>query len=366
MSHSLKKTKNIYNKILRGILCNEQNYILPDLIMRGRNRRLNAKLLQVNTPNGIFHEQYVSIGGIEQWITIRGEDRNLPILLFVHGGPGSPYTVFNPLLRPWEKHFTIVQWEQRGAGKTYRKNGKEGSGTITFNRLVQDGIELAEYLCHKLGQQKIILIGSSLGSLIGTLMVKQRPDLFHAYVGTDQNSPDPHYIGHKLAVEAMRTAGHKKAVQFIETMGPDPSKWSREDFDKRNPLLVKAIRDVPNMIMDLMLPSMLSSPAHRLRDIKDIFQGMNFSLDQLFESLMSFGIDQVGTRFELPFFIFQGDNDIITPTETAKAYFDQIEAPHKQFALIKQAGHLACFARPEQFLDELLQRVNPLLPKESG
>jgi pimeloyl-ACP methyl ester carboxylesterase len=87
---------------------------------------------------------------------------------------------------------------------------------------------------------------------------------------------------------------------------------------------------------------------------------MNFSLDHLFDELLTFDFNKLGTRFELPFFIFQGDTDIITPTATAKAYFDEIEAPHKEFVLIKKAGHLACFARTDQFLEELIKRVRPL------
>ncbi len=124
--------------------------------------------------------------------------------------------------------------------------------------------------------------------------------------------------------------------------------------------MVKAIRDVPNMIMDLFLPSMLSSPEHKMSDIIDIFKGMSFSLDHLFGELMNFDFDKVGYHFELPFFVFHGDRDIITPTVTAKEYYDKIEAPYKEFVLIRNAGHLACFARSEQFLEELIKRVRPL------
>ena len=105
---------------------------------------------------------------------------------------------------------------------------------------------------------------------------------------------------------------------------------------------------------------MLASPDHTIKDIVDIFRGMNFSLEHLFNELVAFDFNKIGREFELPFFIFQGDTDIITPTQTAKAYFDEIEAPHKEFSLIRQAGHLACFARPEQFLEELTRRVRPL------
>jgi pimeloyl-ACP methyl ester carboxylesterase len=343
-----------------------KNNILQQIIMRKHNQSQNAKLLQIKTPNNIVENSYIKIGGIEQWITIRGENRNNPILLLIHGGPASTYSVFNPLLRSWEKHFTVVQWDQRGAGKTFGKNGKDGCGTITFDRLAQDGIEVTEYLIAKLGQPKVVLIGSSVGSLIGIMMAKRRPDLFYAYVGTDQNSPDSQNLLHEISVNAVRKSGNTKGVQFLEKMEADRSQISRKDVDKRNRILVKAIRDVPNMITDLILPSMISSPEHKLRDIMDIFKGMNFSLDHLFGELINFDFKKVGMQFELPVFIIHGDNDIITPTELAKLYYNEIEAPHKEFVLIKNAGHLACFARADQFLEELLTRVRPLIVPTSN
>ncbi|MCJ8011641.1 alpha/beta hydrolase [Paenibacillus sp. KQZ6P-2] len=268
--------------------------------------------------------------------------------------------MFNPLLRSWEKYFTIAQWDQRGAGKTFHRNGKDGSGSITFGRLAQDGIEVAEYLCSKLNQPKLILIGSSVGSLTGLLMASLHPELFYAYVGTDQNAPDPEHIYYQSRLDAFRSIGSKKGIQLMEKMGPDVSKWSMDDFKQNNQLVVKAIRGVPNMIMDLILPSMIASPDHKLSDIFDIFKGMDFSLEHLYDELIHFDYSRFNNRFELPFFIFHGESDIITPTAVAKMYYEVIEAPYKEFVTIRHAGHLACFGRPDQFLDELIHRVRPL------
>ena len=272
--------------------------ILREIVLRKRNQSRNAKELQINISNSIVEGCYVKIGGIDQWITIRGENRNNPVLLFIHGGPASTYSIFNPLLRSWEKYFIVVQWDQRGAGKTFRKNGKDSSGTITFDRLAKDGIEVTEYLSKKIGHQKVILIGSSVGSLIGVMMARLRPDLFYAYVGTDQNVPDPQNL-YKITVNALRATGNTRGVQLLEKMGLDQTQWSRKDYDKRNRLLVKAIKDVPNMITDLILPSMLSSPDHTIHDMIDIFKGMNFSLDHLFDDLMNFDLKKLGMQFEL-------------------------------------------------------------------
>lgn len=98
---------------------------------RGIQRKLKESLA-ITSPNGINENQYISVGGIQQWISIRGEDRNNPVLLFVHGGPGAVQTIFASLLRPWEKYFTIVQWDQRGTGKTLRKNGAPKAGELTW------------------------------------------------------------------------------------------------------------------------------------------------------------------------------------------------------------------------------------------
>ncbi|MEH7515625.1 alpha/beta hydrolase [Gottfriedia acidiceleris] len=334
--------------------------ILPDIFFRKFNQRKNEKKLEINTEYMINEEKYVTIGGIDQWITIRGEDRRNPVLLLIHGGPASTYTVFSSLICPWEKHFTIVQWDQRGAGKTFKRNGKEGCGKITLNQLVEDGIELSSLICNKLEKDKIILVGSSVGSLIATLLIKERPNLFYAYVGTDQNCFDYENIVYQLAIDALTDAGNIRGLKFLKDLGPDQSKWTQKEFDKRNQILVKSTKNVPNMVMDLILPSMLSSPQHNVSDLLDIFKGMKFSGDQLFNELINFNYGRLGTVFSIPFFIFQGDRDIITPTENAKRFLQEIEAPLKEFIYINNAGHLACFARPEQFLQELINRVRPL------
>ncbi|GHO51843.1 alpha/beta fold hydrolase [Ktedonobacter robiniae] len=331
------------------------------LMTRKSTQQKLAKALMITTPNGIVNERFIKVGGIDQWITIRGEDRRNPVLFFVHGGPGSTYSIFAPLLRSWEKYFTLVQWDQRGAGKTFHKNGKAGTGPLTFERLVQDGNEIAEFLRQYLGQP-IILVGSSVGSITGTMMVKHRPDLFAAYVGTDQNStPDASEISYQLTLEWLRASGNIRGVKAVEKLRARKGKLTAKEFTALHQWTIKANPTIPNMIMDIMLPAMLTSPDHTLGDLIDIFKGMNFSTDQLLNELMVSDLRALGARFEIPFFVFQGDTDAITPTAAAKAYFDALEAPHKEFVLIKQAGHLAAFARSEQFLNELLQRVRPLV-----
>jgi pimeloyl-ACP methyl ester carboxylesterase len=341
---------------------------LVHLLARPRTRRQRSRELAMASPAGIVEQRFVPIGGIEQWISIRGDDRANPVLVILHGGPASPYSVFIPMLRPWEQHFTIVQWDQRGAGKTLRRNQNNGLAELSLERLAEDAIELIEFLRGRLGQSRVILLASSAGSLIGALVARRRPDLLHAYVGTDQNCPQAREASYRLAREWLGAAGKRKAVAAVEALWSDYPRWTARDFKQFNQWLLKAsvARGLPNFALDLIVPAMLSSPNHTLSELGDINTGMNASLDRLIDDLLSFDLRDLGLAFDLPFFIFQGDSDIFTPASAARAYFDSIQAPHKEFALIKDSGHLAAMSRPDQFLQELLSRVRPLaLPSEA-
>ena len=144
-----------------------------------------AQMLAITTPDGIDEGSFVRIGGIDQYISIRGDDRANPVILFVHGGPGDSMVPFAQIYRPWEKYFTVVQWDQRGAGRTFGRNGTN-EAPMTIDRMARDGIEVAQYLRTHLHKDRVILLAHSFGTVLGIQMVKRRPDLFAAYVGTGQ------------------------------------------------------------------------------------------------------------------------------------------------------------------------------------
>src|SRR5437899_2670471 len=135
------------------------------------------------TATPIQEARFVTLFGIEQWITIRGANRANPALLFVHGGPGDAQSSLQSTYAIYEKDFTIVQWDQRGAGRTYAKNPNSPPEP---ERVEQDGVELAQYLCNYLDKKKIVLLGHSWGTYLAIGMVQRRPELFAAYVGTGQ------------------------------------------------------------------------------------------------------------------------------------------------------------------------------------
>ncbi|HVN93020.1 MAG TPA: alpha/beta hydrolase [Terracidiphilus sp.] len=280
----------------------------------------------------------------------------------IHGGPGSCYSIFTPHLRAWEKHFTVVQWDQRGAGKTFGRMGSRSQGELTLKLLTSDGIEVADYLRARLRKDKLFLLASSMGSTFGMQIARLRPDLFHAYIGTDQN------VGlvrgreedHRRVIERLRTLGLTKGVRAIERMGADATLWTRDDYEAFARWTMKSDPAGFRRTIKLLKDAVWYAPGWRLGDVRAFVAGMRFSLEQLLPEIVRYDAWAQGTRFALPIFIFQGENDVLTTPALARAFFDDIAAPMKQMDLISGAGHFAAFLEPEQFLEKLLTYVRPL------
>ncbi|HXM94715.1 MAG TPA: alpha/beta hydrolase [Candidatus Dormibacteraeota bacterium] len=326
-------------------------------------RARNAQQYAISSPKGIDEASFVTVGGIEQWITIRGQDRDNPVLLFLHGGPGD---VTNPwtfaLFAPWEKHFSVVQWDQRGAGRTLRKSGPAVAPTITVDRMVQDGIELAEYLRKHLGKEKIIIVGHSFGSTLGVRMAKARPDLFYAYVGTGQvaDATKNYFVAYDALLKKAQAVGNQQAFDELSRVGPPPyasqppgggygvqRKWANA-FEGADQFL--------NCTIGLTLVA----PGNSVRDINDSADGQMLSGDRLVAQIKSIGPADLGLEFSIPIFVFQGEEDFTTPTALAQHYLESIKAPRKAFVPINGGGHFAVFMHSDQFLQELVMRVRPL------
>lgn len=332
------------------------------LVRRKRHQRKLVASLKINSAQGIVNDCFVRIGGIDQWVSIRGEDRNNPVLFVIHGGPGCCYSMFTPHLRPWEKHFTVVQWDQRGAGRTFRRTGARGSGEISMQQLTSDAIEVAEYLRAFLHQERLFLLASSIGSTFGLQVARKRPDLFYAYIGTDQNvgmvrgrDEDQHQLIQRLHVHGML-----KGLRVVERIGADATKWTPHDFTTIAQWAMKSDLSGFRRTMKLLKDAVWYAPGWTLRDIRAFVKGMHFSLEQLLPEIVRYDAWAQGTRFELPFFLFQGENDMLTLTAQAQAYFADIDAPVKRMELISNAGHFAMFLEPEQFLEKLLIHVRPV------
>jgi pimeloyl-ACP methyl ester carboxylesterase len=329
--------------------------VVGGLAWRKAHQRRKAKALEIGTPNGIVEQRFVKLGGIDQWIQIRGEDRANPVLLVLHGGPGWPNAVFTLPLRPWEQHFTVVQWDHRGAGKTMRRNGKAGSGPMTFDQRVADAVELIEFLRRHLSVDKVVVLAESMGTLTGLPLALRRPDLLHALVVTDLyvNMAVNEARKWQLTLKRLRAAGTTRGVTALEGIGPDPASWDLRAWNTNMAWAFKTNLPTPKLDRRLLFPLALSSPLYSLRDLASLFVGFQWSTAQMFQELRAYDARRLGSRFEVPFFLFQGEADVITLTSLATEYFHEVQAPAKGLALIPDAGHFAAFTHPDRFLAEL-------------
>jgi pimeloyl-ACP methyl ester carboxylesterase len=324
-------------------------------------RARNTEQYAISPPKGIDEASFVTIGGIEQWVTIRGWGRDNPVLLFLHGGPGD---VTNPwtfaLFAPWEKHFTVVQWDQRGAGRTLRKTGTRVAPTITVSRMVQDGIELSEYLRRNLHKDRIIIVGHSFGSIIGVLMARARPDLFYAYIGTGQvaDGTKNYLVAYDELLKKARALGNQQAFDELSHAGPPPYESGEGYRVQRR--WANAFEGADQFLLGT-IGLALVAPAGSVQDITDSADGQVLSAERLAPQTKSIGPKDLGLEFSIPMFIFQGAEDFTTPTVLARNYLDSIKAPRKAFVAIKNGGHFAVFMKSDEFLQELVARVGPLI-----
>ena len=315
-------------------------------------RKRQAQDYAISTPNAIDEAKFLKVGGIEQWITIRGEDRANPVLLVLHGGPGDATNPWGYAgFRTWLKTYTVVQWDQRGAGKTLGRNGPASAATLSLDRLVQDGVELAEALRTSLGKDKIILLGHSFGSVLGVLMAKAKPELFQAYVGTGQvGDPARSYI---VAFDALlakaRSLKDARAIRELEEVGPPPYKDGRGYQVQRR---WSNLFEGADAFISSMVGFALRAPGYTMRDVNDWMDGQSLSADRLVPQSSAITPTALAGRFAIPVFVIQGADDFTTPTSLAKTFVDAADAPRKAFVTI-EGGHFAVFMNPSGFLKEL-------------
>ncbi|HLJ52944.1 MAG TPA: alpha/beta hydrolase [Rhizomicrobium sp.] len=325
----------------------------------------NALVLAVDPKTGVAETMFVSLGGIPQWIQIRSNDRKNPVLLFVHGGPGSPVSPISSLMRTWEKYFTVVMWDQRDAGKTFVRNGPVRE--MSLPRVAQDGIELAQFLCRHLGKRKIIVLGHSWGTMVGLEMVVQRPDLFSAYVGTGQvvSIAEKESVIYARTMARLRATHDEDGIDKLAAIGTPPYP---SEVQMRVERSLSERSDIPSErdLLRNMIPIALVAPNWSLWDIYESLQASDYAEDATFSANASYDAKKFATDIRLPFFIINGALDHITPTDLAKHYFDQVRAPAKQFVVLNGAGHSAVLTEPDVFLHELVTRVRPVTMTAAG
>jgi pimeloyl-ACP methyl ester carboxylesterase len=286
---------------------------------------------------------------------VRGRDRANPVILFLHGGPGQAASAFLKDMAPWETDFTVAAWDQRGAGKTYGRNGPT-TPDMTLDRMVADAIEVAERLRGRLGKRKVVLVGHSWGSILGLEAVKRRPELFHAFVGTGQ------VVSWRAQLESedrwtrqqATAAGDQDTLKALDAVAGLPASDPRRVLAHGRWVL--SASDIA--CLQGVAQALGAGSSAKTGDAADYRAGLAFSADKLLPANAGFEARRLGLDLAVPYVVIQGRDDHITPSDLARAYVEEVRAPHKAFVLI-EGGHLACFSNPDGFAGALKSNLRP-------
>ena len=323
-------------------------------------------LQRIVAPHGVQESYKTRIGDIDQWINVRGQDRANPMILFVHGGPASPIVpTMWQFQRPIEEYFTVANYDQRGAGKTYGETDPALVGeTIRIARYVDDLIEVAEHLRARYGKQKLVLMAHSWGTVISLAASLKRPDLFHAYVGIGQviSVRENERIGFEYALEQARIHDDQDALKELQAIAPYPGDQpiTRER--------IVAARKWPQHYGGLsayrsastyFFKGPLLSPDYDMEQVKAIDAGSLLTLGRLLPEFVDVDYSRV-KEFPIPVVMFLGRHDYTTPTAPTEAWLAQVTAPSKRAVWFERSAHMAPWEEPGKTLVSLLAYVRPL------
>ena len=329
-----------------------------------------AAARKIMTPNGVERLEKVRIGGIDQWVSIRGTDRRNPVVLYIHGGPGY---VSIPMSwwfsRGWEEYFTIVQWDQRAAGKTHLlTDAATIAPTLTREKMIADAEEMAAWARKEFGKDKIFVLGHSWGSFLGLQLAKRHPEWLYAYIGVAQliDGPENERRGWRFAMDAARYAGNADAIRELEAIAP-----------YANPGQIVPIKDlyiqrkwvgfyggVMAYRRDNSADSALArlSPDYNDQEIRRIWEGNDFATPYLLPELVALDLTTIH-KLGVPLILFEGRHDRNVNSEVAAAWFDTVDAPEKHLVWFEHSAHIPMTEEPGKFFLSLMRFARPIAEK---
>jgi proline iminopeptidase len=326
-----------------------------------------ANARKILTPNGVERLEAVRIGGIDQWVSVRGNDRSNPVLLHIHGGPGY---ISIPMSwwfsRGWEDYFTVVQWDQRAAGKTHLMNDPAAiAPTLTRERMVADAEEMATWARQTFGKDKIFVTGHSWGSYLGLELARRHPDWLHAYIGVGQETdmPESERRGWRFAMDAAQGEGNAQAIRDLQSIAPysppgrliplkDISTQRRWVEFYGGTMAYRHGNQAEGDLADL-------SPDYTDAEVQRIWEGNAFGERYLQPEDQSLDLSPVRT-LACPLIVFAGRHDMNVNSELAAAWFETVKAPAKHLVWFEPSAHLPMTEERGKYLVSLTQYALPL------
>jgi len=297
----------------------------------------------------------VKLGGMDQWILIRGYDVSNPILLWLHGGPGAAQIpVAHHFNGDLEKEFIVVHWDQRGAGKSNPKDFNEQ--TMTIEQFISDAHELTQYLKKRFHKKKIYLLGHSWGTLFGIKLVYKYPEDYYAYIGVSQvvNGYAASEIAYKWLTEQIRKRGRTKDLKRLKKLGSPP--FTDHDKYVKFAKLVDHYGGGMDVGFAKLIWIALRAPEYSLSDYFAWFSGANRGSGPMWRSTSCFNALEEIPELQVPVYFLSGRKDYNTPLELVEKYYNILTAPKgKHLIIFERSAHTPFMKEPKKFHDELVR-----------
>ena len=311
-------------------------------------------------PGSVAEAGFWRIGGIDQWVVVRGRSRENPILVVLHGGPGSPEgALFRAFNADLEDAYTVVHWDQRGAGRTYDKATPLES--MTIERFIADLDELVGQLLARFGKAKVVLAGHSWGSVLGVLYAARFPAKVSVYVGIGQvaDMEASEAASYAFALKQARERHHRKATAQLVRIGPPPHAMKQVGTQRRW-LMALGGAFGPNLTLGRMIRRAITAPDSSIFDLVKLLQCSMFSTKALWPALMDINFIRDVRRLEVPVFLALGRYDMQVVATVSAAWFEMLEAPSKELVWFEKSGHMVPFEEPAAFDAMMTGKVRPL------
>lgn len=304
---------------------------------------------EIKEDNGISELRKVNIGDTELEIMLRGNDRNNPVLIFVHGGPCCSEI---PYVREYqenlEKDFTVVHYDQRGSGKSYEFG--EDYSTVTATTHMDDLISLTEYVTEYLGKEQVILVGHSYGTYISTMAAAERPDLYQAYIGIGQmsNTIESELSSLEKCIAEAENEGKKEDIEYLKSLEPSISKGEAitpRNYVRKYGFAARKIDDNADYRR-----AFLFGTEYNLFDAIRFYTASSKYQDALIQEALDKPITDIVTEINIPVYFVMGKYDGMTSPESAESYLYSLSGDGtKEFILFEESAHYPQFEEEEAF-----------------
>ncbi|MDP5277012.1 alpha/beta fold hydrolase [Chengkuizengella axinellae] len=304
----------------------------------------------------------IPLNGLNQYYSIQTDDEFKPLLLYLHGGPGGANLAISSILdlkSKLTKHFSVVQYDQRGAGKSY--NTSLSAEDLSIDYIVDDIKKLIAYLIEKHNQVKVYLVGQSFGTLLGLRLCREIPQFIYAYLSISQLihlkesemycTQEALKIVEETRKPRVKTMLTQSLSLFEDEQYAEYIKLQRSALAKLGGFTFKRRPFNPNM---LFIFSALS-PLYSIKDAFNMKNGMLFSTDTLWNDIMKMNLFDESCHYEIPLYFITGLKDIIAPLHLVEKYLNSVTAPKKKLITFEKSGHLPHVEEKDLYEEKVIE-----------